>query len=360
MKVNTEFWERKKVFLTGHTGFKGGWLATWLLEMGAQVTGYGLKPETDPSYFGLCGLAERIESVIGDVREEDDLGRAIQVRQPDIVFHLAAQPILRRSYREPVGTFATNVIGTVNLLEAVRHTPSVRAVVVVTSDKCYENREWVWGYREEERMGGQDPYSASKGCAELVTAAYRRSFFEDGDHTVGVATVRAGNVIGGGDWGEDRLVPDAVRALQRGEPLVVRNPEAVRPWQHVLEPIAGYILLAERLYRGGRKWAGGWNFGPRDEGSVTVATIADMIIQRCGKGSWQRASGADAPHEAHILRLDCSKAQQLLGWRPEISVQEAVAMTVTWYQKGLSTSSGVDMYKFTAEQIRQYMQDLKV
>ncbi len=348
------FWKKKKVFLTGHTGFKGGWLTTWLVEMGAQVAGYAQKPDTDPSFFGLCGLGGRMHSVIGDVREKEDIRRAMQDHQPEIVFHLAAQSLVRRSYREPVDTIATNVMGTVHVLEAVRRTPSVRATVIVTSDKCYENRDQRQGYREDEPMGGHDPYSSSKGCAELVTAAYRRSFLENADRPVAVATVRAGNVIGGGDWAEDRLMPDAIRALQLGKVLVVRNPGAVRPWQHVLEPLAGYLMLAERLYREGGKWVGAWNFGPRDEDAVTVAALAERIIRLWGKGTWQAAPEHDAPYEAHYLKLDCSKAIQLLGWQPHLTIEEAVDMTVAWYRQAFSSGFDQGMYKMTGEQIKSY------
>jgi CDP-glucose 4,6-dehydratase len=251
-------------------------------------------------------------------------------------------------------TFSTNVMGTVHLLDAVRRTPSVRAVVIVTSDKCYENRDQIQGYREDEPMGGHDPYSSSKGCAELVTAAYRRSFLERADRPVGVATVRAGNVIGGGDWAEDRLVPDAIRALQHGKPLVVRNPGAVRPWQHVLEPLAGYLMLAERLYHESGKWAGAWNFGPPDEDAVTVAALADQIVRLWGEGTWKAAPEQDAPHEAHDLKLDCSKARQLLGWRPRFTLDEAVGMTVAWYRQALSSGLDGGMHEMTGEQIRSY------
>ncbi len=357
--VDRKFWSGKKVFLTGHTGFKGGWLATWLLDMGSRVYGYALKPDTDPSYFTLCGLEDRMHSVVGDIREVDALKHAIDKAAPEIVMHLAAQPLVRRSYKKPVETFATNVMGTVHLLEVVRHASSVRAVVVVTSDKCYENKEWIWGYRENEPMGGHDPYSASKGCAELIAAAYRRSFFEDADRQVEVATVRAGNVIGGGDWAEDRLVPDVVRALQRGEPLIVRNPGAVRPWQHVLEPLTGYLMLAERLYKGGEKWSGAWNFGPRNEDAVTVASLADKIIRLWGEGIWQAAPEQEAPHEAHYLKLDCSKARQMLGWRPCLTMEEAMGMTLAWYRKALADERGWKMYEVACEQIRSYETKLK-
>jgi len=352
--VRRTFWQGKRVFLTGHTGFKGGWLATWLLEMRAEVAGYALKPDTEPSYFTLCGLGELMQSDFGDIRELDGLGRALRKAEPGIVIHLAAQPLVRRSYREPVETFATNVMGTVHVLEAVRRTPSVRAVVIVTSDKCYENREWMWGYREDEALGGRDPYSASKGCAELVTSAFRWSFFGGAGRSPAVATVRAGNVIGGGDWGEDRLVADAVRAIQRGQPLVVRNPKSVRPWQHVLEPLAGYLELAERLYTEGDKWAGAWNFGPRDEDAVTVAELATMIMRLWGKGDWEAASEQEAPREARYLKLDCSKARQILRWRSRLTLEEAVRMTVAWYRRARAAELGREMYDFTCEQIRDY------
>lgn len=352
--VRRTFWEGKKVFLTGHTGFKGGWCATWLLEMRAEVTGYALKADTEPSYFTLCGLGERMQSVFGDIRELDGLRRALHKARPGIVIHLAAQPLVRRSYREPIETFATNVMGTVHVLEAVRRTPSVRAVVIVTSDKCYENREWLWGYREDEPMGGRDPYSASKGCAELVTSAYRWSFFGATGQSPAVATVRAGNVIGGGDWGEDRLVADAARAIQRGRPLLVRNPKSVRPWQHVLEPLAGYLALAERLYTEGDKWAGAWNFGPRDEDAVTVADLATMIMRLWGEGEWEEVSEQEAPREGRYLKLDCSKARQILGWRPRLTLEEAVRMTIAWYRRARAAEPGREMYDLTCEQIREY------
>jgi CDP-glucose 4,6-dehydratase len=270
------------------------------------------------------------------------------------VFHLAAQPIVRRSYRDPVETFGTNVMGTVSVLEMVRSLPSVRAVVIVTSDKCYENREWLWGYRENEALGGRDPYSASKACAELVTAAYLRSYFGGADRSVGVATVRAGNVIGGGDWAEDRLVPDAIRAVQRGEALVLRNPASVRPWQHVLEPLAGYLMLAERLHEDGPNWSGAWNFGPRDEDVVPVANLAELLFKHWGEGRWSTASEPRAPHEAGCLKLDCSKARHVLGWRPHLALEEAARLTTVWYWKAATATIDSDMYCLTAEQISGY------
>jgi CDP-glucose 4,6-dehydratase len=353
--VDRDFWRGRCVFLTGHTGFKGGWLATWLLDMGARVAGYALKPETEPSYFAHCGLAERMTSTIGDVRQEQDLRAALAEHAPEIVFHLAARPLVRTSYRMPVETFAVNVLGTVHLLEAARHAPPVRAVVVVTSDKCYHNQERERGYHEEEPLGGHDPYSASKAGAELVTAAYRRSFF-DGAGAGGVATARAGNVIGGGDWSTDRLVPDAMRALERGEPVIVRNPDAVRPWQHALEPLAGYLMLAQALHADAGRYAGAWNFGPLDADTVSVATLVDLVIGAHGSGTWRRASADDtaaAPHEAGILRLDCTKAAEHLQWRPKLTLSEAVRLTVDWY-RAARHRSGRSMYDMTVEQIHAY------
>jgi len=357
--VDRRFWNKKQVLVTGHTGFKGGWLSTWLLDMGAEVVGYALKPDTDPCFFNVCSLSDRLRSVIADVRDQDALTCVLQQSQPEIVFHLAAQSLVRRSYQNPIDTFATNVMGTVHLLDAVRRTPSVRAVIVVTSDKCYENVERIEGYREDDPMGGHDPYSASKGCAELVTSAYRRSYFSDKNNPVAVASARAGNVIGGGDWGEDRLVPDAVRALQQNQPLVVRNPEAVRPWQHVLEPLDGYLMLAERLYREREPWTGAWNFGPRDEDAVPVATLADMVFRIWGKGSRQASTDHTQPHETHFLKLDCSKAGHILGWRPRLNLEDTVSLTVSWYQQALSAEPRPDMYKTTAGQIADYESRLK-
>jgi CDP-glucose 4,6-dehydratase len=351
--LRSDFWQRKRVLVTGHTGFKGGWLATWLSEMGAQVLGYALKPEAEPSFYSQCGLGSRIESVFGDVRHMDDLRHASRRFEPEVVFHLAGQPIVRRSYRDPVETFGTNVMGTVSVLEAVRSTPSIRAVVIVTSDKCYENREWLWGYREAEALGGRDPYSASKACAELVTIAYLRSYFGGAERSVGVATVRAGNVIGGGDWAEDRLVPDAVRAVQRDEALVLRSPESIRPWQHVLEPLAGYLMLAERLHGDGPNWSGAWNFGPRDEDVVTVAALVELVFKHLGKGRWVTTSEPWAPHEAGCLKLDCSKACHVLGWRPRLTLEEAVRLTAIWYRRAAALTDS-DMYCLTQEQIRNY------
>ncbi|MBI4548200.1 MAG: CDP-glucose 4,6-dehydratase [Ignavibacteriae bacterium] len=348
------FWNKKKVLVTGHTGFKGGWLSTWLLDLGADVVGYALEPDSEPCFFTLCGLSQRMESVFGDVRSKEGVQRIVDIHNPEIVFHLAAQPLVRYSYNEPVDTFATNVMGTVHLLEAVRQSPSVHAAIIVTSDKCYENKEWIWGYREEERIGGRDPYSASKACAELVTASYRRSWFENPGFNVGIATVRAGNVIGGGDWGRDRLVPDAVRAFRSDQPLIVRNPASVRPWQHVLEPLAGYLMLAEKLYQEEKEWSGAWNFGPGDESVVTVASLCDLIISNWHQGRWQPSPPQEDFHEASFLLLDSSKARRMLGWRPCLSLEEAVNMTVEWYCQALSNGQRKQMYGVTCDQIRSY------
>ena len=351
--VTPEFWRDRPVVVTGHTGFKGGWLATWLLDLGARVTGYGLTPHTTPSYFVRCGLAERVPTRFADVRDAAALQEALASAQPRVVFHLAAQPIVRLSYKAPLETIAVNVLGTSTLLEAVRHTPSVEAVVIVTSDKCYENIERPEGYREDDPLGGHDPYSASKAAAELIAAAYRRSFFAAGGPRV--ATVRAGNVIGGGDWAADRLVPDAMRALVQGEPIRVRNPLAVRPWEHVLEPLGGYLRLAERL-TGSRAFAGAWNFGPRDGDAVSVGTLADLIVGHWEGAHWESKPETGAPHEAGLLRLDWSKARTRLGWHPGLTLKEAVELTVAWYRAAAGPSSERAMYDLGVEQIRLYRQ----
>ncbi|MEK6544012.1 MAG: CDP-glucose 4,6-dehydratase [Elusimicrobiota bacterium] len=356
MGIDTGYWKGRRVFLTGHTGFKGGWLATWLSELGAKVTGYALKPSTDPSFFKLCGLSGRIESVMGDIMDVRTLQKAFSAARPEIVFHLAAQPLVRRSYRDPVGTLSVNILGTVNILEAIRKTASVKAAVVVTSDKCYENREWSRGYCEDDPMGGRDPYSVSKGCAELVTAAYRRSFFETSTRSVAIATVRAGNVIGGGDWSEDRIVPDAIRALADGVAINVRNPRSVRPWMHVLEPLCGYLMLAMRLAREGSRWSGGWNFGPENKHAVTVAQIAESLVRLWGAGTWEGTPDLKGtPHEASLLQLDSHKARSVLGWNPRLSVEQTLAMTIDWYRCALSGKDrSKEMYKKSCEQIRKY------
>ena len=328
----SEFYAGRRVLVTGHTGFKGSWLAHWLAVLGAEVSGFALAPEA-PSLFEAARVSERMQSVLGDVRDLGVLQRALEASSAEVVFHLAAQSLVRRSYREPVDTYATNVLGTAHLLEACRHCQSVRAVVVVTSDKCYENRELDVGYREDAPLGGRDPYSSSKAAAELVTAAFRASFFA-GDGRVGVGSARAGNVIGGGDWSEDRLVPDVVRGAWRGEPIVIRNPKSTRPWQHVLEPLAGYLVLAERLYRDPQEFSEAFNFGPAEEAAVDVATLAQKLVSILGRGTLElRPDDTGEPHEARQLTLDSSKARARLGWAPQLSFDEALKHTADWYRE---------------------------
>jgi CDP-glucose 4,6-dehydratase len=348
------FWKGRNVFLSGHSGFKGAWLTLWLKHLGANVSGYALAPHTTPHLFGLLGIEGDIRSTIADIRDAAAVRAAMAQAQPDTVIHMAAQAVVRESYATPVETFAVNTMGTVHFLDAIRIVPCVRAAVVVTSDKCYENREWLWGYREDEPMGGHDPYSSSKGCAELVTAAYRRSFFNPrdyGTHRVALASARAGNVIGGGDWASDRLIPDMIRAFSAGVPAVIRNPHAVRPWQHVLEPLRGYLTLAERLHTGGSEFAGGWNFGPADEDAKPVEWIAGALAARWGaRASWS-SDNAKGPHEAAYLKLDCSKARAKLQWRPRWSLDEALGRIVDWHQ---AHGSGRDMKAFSLRQIQEY------
>jgi CDP-glucose 4,6-dehydratase len=350
------FWKGKRVFLTGHTGFKGSWLALWLQSLGAKVSGYSLPPPTNPSHFEIARVAEKMSSHIGDVRDFEQLKQVFAKEQPEVVFHLAAQPLVRYSYSNPAETYATNVMGTVHLFEAVRPAPGVRALIIVTSDKCYENREWDWGYRENDPMGGYDPYSSSKGCAELVTAAYRSAFFNSAtysQHGLAVASGRSGNVIGGGDWADDRLVPDIVRAFMAGRPATVRNPHAVRPWQHVLEPLGGYLTLAEKLYGEGAVWAEGWNFGPNDDDAKSVEWIAERAREFWGNGvSWQ-LDQEKHPHEAHNLRLDISKARSRLKWRPKWSLERALQSTLKWYR---AYQLNFDMREQAILQIAEYDQ----
>lgn len=348
--IRREFWRDRPVLVTGHTGFKGGWLATWLLALGARVSGYALAPDTTPSYFTRCDLAARVASRLGDVTDAAALEATLAAARPSVVFHLAAQSLVRRSYRAPVETFATNVLGTARVLDAVRRTPSVEAAVVVTSDKCYANHERPEGYREDEPLGGHDPYSASKAAAELVTAAYRRSFFAAGAR---IASARAGNVIGGGDWAEDRLVPDLVRALAHGETVRVRNPSAVRPWQHVLEPLGGYLVLAERLVESDA-FATAFNFGPRDDDAVPVAALVELLLGLWGDGRWEAVAEADAPQEAGLLRLDCRRAHERLGWRPVLTLKEAAELTVTWYRAAGGAASPAALFDLGREQIAWY------
>ena len=350
--MDINFWKSRKVFVTGHTGFKGSWLALWLLSIGAEVCGYALDPPTEPSLYRLLGMDGQLKSVRGDIRDLAALETAMRDFQPEVVIHMAAQSLVRLSYQNPVETYATNVLGTVHVLDVVRRTPSVRAVVIVTSDKCYENKEWHWPYREHEAMGGHDPYSSSKGCAELVTAAYRNSFFLN-EGEVAVASARAGNVIGGGDWALDRLVPDIMRAWGSGEAVAVRNPDAVRPWQHVLEPLSGYLLLAERLLVEGQAFAEGWNFGPADSEARSVKELVSGLAKLWGdNASWRVIKPEKVQHEAHLLRLDSSKARAELGWSPRWNFDETIAHTVEWYKRFYSDER---MQTCTLEQIELFV-----
>jgi len=352
--VNPTFWRGKRVLLTGHTGFKGSWLSLWLQSMGSQVIGYALTPPTNPSLFEVAKVGEGMTSIIGDIRDLAHLRAVFAEHQPEIVIHMAAQPLVRYSYIEPVETYSTNVMGTVNLLEAVRSTDSVKAVVNVTSDKCYENREWVWGYRENEAMGGHDPYSNSKGCAELVTSAYRNSYFHPEKyktHGVAIASGRAGNVIGGGDWADDRLIPDIMRAITQGKPVNIRNPHAIRPWQHVLEPLLGYLVLAQKLHEEGTAYAEGWNFGPNDQDAKPVQWIVEKLTTTWGEGASWTQDGGDHPHEAHYLKLDCSKAKARLDWHPRWHLDEALSAIISWQR---AYRDGADMRDVTIRQIKAY------
>lgn len=352
--INKEFWSGKKVFITGHTGFKGSWLSLWLSSLGANVTGYALTPPTQPSLFELCSIDQCITSVIGDVRDGEKLTQIMQEVQPEIVIHMAAQPLVRDSYKNPVDTYAINVMGTVNLLEAVRQCKSVKAVVNVTTDKCYENKEWQWGYRENEPMGGYDPYSNSKGCSELVTASYRNSFFNSNEydkHGVAIASARAGNVIGGGDWAAERLIPDCINALLNNEKIMIRNPNAIRPWQHVLEPLSGYLILAQKLYVDGVAVAEGWNFGPNDSDAKPVEWIVQKMCEHWGKNATYKVDGGVHPHEAHYLKLDCSKAKMRLDWYPKWNLEYALEKIIDWVQ---AYNEKADMRDICLKQINDY------
>ena len=350
-------YQNKRVLITGQTGFKGSWLSIWLKELRAEVIGYSLEPPSEPNNFDASRLKNRIIHIHGDVRNLDHLLEAFHQYQPEFVFHLAAQPLVRLSYEEPKLTFDTNVGGTVNVLEAVRLTNSVKVIVNMTSDKCYENREWVWGYRENDPMGGHDPYSASKGCAELAFNAYLKSFFRkepSNDRTIGAASVRAGNVIGGGDWGKDRIIPDCVRALSANESIGIRNPHAVRPWQHVLEPLSGYLWLGALLQEDPQKYSGAWNFGPDDDSHLTVAEMVNRLIKYWGIGPWHDLSDPKAPHEAKLLKLCCDKAHAELKWYSALSIDECLQMTAEWYKEYYSGNQTKDMYPFCLGHIHRY------
>ncbi len=352
--ADKNFWQGKKVFIAGHTGFKGSWLCLWLHSMGAKVTGYALAPPTDPSLFELCKVNKLVTSIIADVRDGDSLHKAMASANPEIVIHMAAQPLVRESFKNPVDTYSINVMGTVNVLEAARKCNGIKAVVNVTTDKCYENREWVWGYRENEHLGGYDPYSSSKACSELVTAAYRSSFFNPkdyGTHGVSLATARAGNVIGGGDWAVDRLIPDCIRALLKGEKIAIRNPNSVRPWQHVLEPLSGYLTLVWKLYESGPRYAEAWNFGPDEGDAKPVEYIVQRICSKWGNNASYEVDKEEHPHEAHYLKLDCSKAKTELGWKPKWSLEKALDSIIEWTS---AYRDGKDLRKVCLDQIEKY------
>ncbi len=362
MNPNRQFWTGKKVFLTGHTGFKGSWLALWLQGMGADVTGYSLAPPTTPSLFEAANVASGMHSIEADIRDLERVTTAVAEAEPDIVLHLAAQPLVRYSYDNPIETYETNVMGTANVLEAVRRSGSAKSVVCITTDKCYENREWDWGYRENEAMGGHDPYSSSKGCSELVISAYRRSYFGP-DSATSLASARAGNVIGGGDWAGDRLIPDIMRAMMNNEPVIIRNPNSIRPWQHVIEPLCGYLILAERLFQQGKKSsetaaasddaqvAEGWNFGPKEDDAKPVGWIVDRVTKEWGAGARWELDGGDHPHEAQYLKLDISKAGNRLGYSPRLDLATALRWTTLWYK---SFQEGANMKSLSEAQISEF------
>ena len=343
----------KNVLVTGHTGFKGSWLSLWLHLLGANVTGYALEPNTEQDCFGLSGLKDRITDIRGDVRDDEKLKKVFEACKPQVVFHLAAQPLVRLSYERPRETYETNVMGTLNVLECIRHSTSVKAGVLITSDKCYENREQLWGYRENDSLGGYDPYSSSKSCAEILIASYRNSFINPEkyqEHGKIIASARAGNVIGGGDWSADRILPDSIRALKEGRPVEVRNPEAVRPWQHVLEPLRGYMLLACKMYNDGIFYSGAWNFGPDDHSIVPVKEVVEAVVKAWGSGQWAYAPQKNAAHEAGLLSLDCTKAKAYLGWKPVLDFTEAIQYTVDWYKAYTET----DVHSLCSKQIEAY------
>lgn len=357
LELSPSFWKDRRILITGHTGFKGGWLAIWLQRLGATVAGYALPASTKPNFFDAAHVADAMTSVTGDVRDLDQLSGFVSEYQPEVIVHMAAQSLVRRSYADPVETYGSNVMGTVHVLEAARRCRDVRVFVNVTSDKCYENREWPWGYRENEAVGGHDPYSSSKGCAELIISAYRRSYFSSDSATgrpasLALASARAGNVIGGGDWAEDRLVPDVMRAFVSGRAAVIRNPDSVRPWQHVLEPLRGYLKLAERLYHEGPAFAEAWNFGPSDDDARPVGWLVDRLCSLWGPPArWERDAAGGQPHEAYFLKLDCSKASAKLGWRPSLCLEDALSWTVDWYK---CFEGGGDVRALTEEQIARY------
>jgi len=352
--LDKKFWTGKRVFITGHTGFKGSWLCLWLHSLGAKVTGYALPPPTNPNLFELGKINKIVKSILSDVRDGESLTTAIKEEKPEIVIHMAAQSLVRDSYADPVKTYSTNVMGTVNLFEAVRIYKDVKAVINVTTDKCYENREWFWGYRENEPLGGFEPYSNSKACSELVTSSYRSSFFNPKNystHGVAVASARSGNVIGGGDWGKDRLIPDCVRSILKGERIIIRNPQAIRPWQHVLEPLYGYLILAQRLYEKGTPYAEAWNFGPDDQDAKTVEWVVKEMCAKWGENVSYEIDKGEHPHEAHYLKLDCSKAKSELHWYPKWNLEQAIDKIIEWIR---AYRDGSDIRKVCQRQIEEY------
>jgi CDP-glucose 4,6-dehydratase len=350
LAMNQSFWKDKQVLLTGHTGFKGSWLALWLQSMGAKVHGYSLAPSTQPNLFTLTNVLDGMAShTIADIRNGQKIHELINKVKPEIVFHMAAQPLVRYSYQEPVETYAVNIMGTVNLLEAVHQSPSIRVVVNITTDKCYENLERLWAYREDEALGGYDPYSSSKACSEIITAAYRRSFLAE--KSIGVATARAGNVIGGGDWSEDRLIPDFFRAVTNKETLLIRSPNAIRPWQHVLEPLSGYLNLAEKLYDEPSKYSDAWNFGPSDDSAKPVSWVLNKLTEKIPNAKWSVDENSQS-HEASLLKLDSSKAKALLDWKTRWSLDESLSKTVEWQNQ---FKAGVNLREFSHSQIINYI-----
>ncbi len=355
MGININFWKGKSVFLTGHTGFKGSWLSLWLQSLGAEVTGYALKPPTHPNLFEVASVEKAMRSNIGDIRDLENLKKVMKEANPDVLIHMAAQPLVRYSYSNPVETYATNVMGTVHVLEAARGNQNIRAILNITSDKCYDNKEIDRGYREDDPMGGFDPYSNSKGCAELVSAAYRNSFFTVDqylEHGVALATARAGNVIGGGDWAEDRLIPDFIRSMEKKEKLIIRNPHAIRPWQHVLEPLQGYLLLCQKLYEEGPLFSESFNFGPEEKDSKDVEWIACHIVKVWGEGAaYEVRANASSLHEAHFLKLDCTKANKRLGWHAKSDIHVALEKICAWHKAYLKNE---DMHQYSLNDISMY------
>ena len=349
--MNPQFWENKKILVTGHTGFKGSWLSLWLKSLGANLTGYSLPPPTKPSLFELVNVSDGMQSIEGDIRDLDHIKAVLQKNSPEILIHMAAQSLVVKSHDDPHDTYTTNVLGTLNILEALRHSNSIKAAIIITSDKCYQNKEWVWGYREYDSLGGIDPYSNSKACAELITSAYRDSYFDNLKSSVSVATVRAGNVIGGGDWAENRLIPDVMQSLISDYQVKIRNPNSVRPWQFVMEPLDGYLTLVEQLWANGTEYAGGWNFGPKENDAQTVSRIVEQLGLLWGKKTDWKELPQPYPHEANYVKLDCSKALQKLGWAPKLSLKTTLQWVVDWYK---SYGNNEKLIELTQNQILEY------